>query len=152
MTEFKRHIVWLEFRQKNYDLLDFTIFFDFQTRFIQPDDLQEVKNRHCVLYFAEKEKKKLHSNKWSGLHTLTLQEAWSQMCIRQHFFGVHKPNFVPLTEFRSTKKLCSFQKRCHFCWLCVDFTKNDNAFERNEDRVTGFLKWTNFSMQTKTKV
>ena len=37
-----------------------------------------------------------------------------------------------------------FQKRCHFCWLCFDFSKNDNAFERNEDRVTGFLKWTNF--------
>ena len=37
-----------------------------------------------------------------------------------------------------------FQKRCHFRWNQNNFCKNDNAFERNEDRVTGFLKWTNF--------
>ena len=38
-----------------------------------------------------------------------------------------------------------FQKCCHFCWLCFDFSKNDNTFERNEDCATVFLKWTDFS-------
>ena len=37
-----------------------------------------------------------------------------------------------------------FQKCCHFCWLCFDFSKNDNTFERNEDCATVFLKWTDF--------
>ena len=34
-----------------------------------------------------------------------------------------------------------FQKCCHFCWLCFNFSKNDNTFERNEDFATVFLKW-----------
>ena len=33
---------------------------------------------------------------------------------------------------------------CHFFWLCSDFSKNDNSFERNEDCTTVFLKWTDF--------
>ena len=37
-----------------------------------------------------------------------------------------------------------FQKCCHFRWLCFDFSKNDNTFERNEDCATVFLKWTDF--------
>ena len=39
----------------------------------------------------------------------------------------------------------SFQKCCHFCWLCFDFSENDNTFERNEDCATAFLKWTDFT-------
>ena len=42
-----------------------------------------------------------------------------------------------------------FQKCCHFqyniSWLCFDFSKNDNTFERNEDCATVFLKWMDFS-------
>ena len=37
-----------------------------------------------------------------------------------------------------------FQKCCHFRWLCFDFSKNDNTFERNEDCASVFLKWTDF--------
>ena len=50
--------------------------------------------------------------------------------------SVHFKNPVTQSSFLS--------KALSFCWLCFDFTENDNTFERNEDRVTGFLKWTNF--------
>ena len=43
-----------------------------------------------------------------------------------------------------------FQKLCHFCWPCFEFSENDNTFERNEDRITGFLKWTNFFKSAKS--
>ena len=43
------------------------------------------------------------------------------------------------------RNLHFFQKCCHFRWLCFDFSKNDNTFERNEDCATAFLKWTDFS-------
>ena len=38
-----------------------------------------------------------------------------------------------------------FQKCCHFCWLCFDFSKNDNTFEGNEDCRTVFFKQRDFS-------
>ena len=30
-----------------------------------------------------------------------------------------------------------------FSWCCIE---NDTDFERNEDRATGFLKWTDFNL------
>ena len=42
-----------------------------------------------------------------------------------------------------------FQKCCHFCWLCFDFSKNVNIFERNEDWATVFLKWKDFTKELK---
>ena len=38
-----------------------------------------------------------------------------------------------------------FQKCCHFCWNQNNVSENDNTFERNEDCVTVFLKWKDFS-------
>ena len=38
-----------------------------------------------------------------------------------------------------------FQKCCHFHWIQNKVSKNDKAFERNEDPVTGFIKWTDFT-------
>ena len=38
-----------------------------------------------------------------------------------------------------------FKKCCHFCWLCFDFSENENSFERNEVCAIDFLKWTNFN-------
>jgi hypothetical protein len=32
-----------------------------------------------------------------------------------------------------------------FRWLCFDSSENDNTFNRNEDCVTVFLKWTDFN-------
>ena len=44
-----------------------------------------------------------------------------------------------------------FQKHWHFCWLCFDFSKNYNTFERNEDCATVFLKWTDFGEMKSSK-
>ena len=39
-------------------------------------------------------------------------------------------------------------RRCHFCWNQSKVSENDNAFERNKDRLTGFLKCTDFRIAT----
>mgnify|MGYP007048379928 CR=1 FL=1 len=45
-----------------------------------------------------------------------------------------------------------FPNHCNFQYniscLCFDSTENDNNLERNEDRTTVFLKWTNFKNKT----
>ena len=50
----------------------------------------------------------------------------------------------PFILWRQFRNLHFFQKCCHFRWLCFDYSKNDNTFERNEECATIFLKWTDF--------
>ena len=45
-----------------------------------------------------------------------------------------------LKSYRQLRNPHFFQKCCHICWLCFDFRKNHNTFERNEDCLTVFLK------------
>ena len=39
-----------------------------------------------------------------------------------------------------------FQNCCHFCWNQNKVCKNGNAFKRNEDCASVFLKWKDFAL------
>ena len=43
-----------------------------------------------------------------------------------------------------TTSIDSYSSIDNISWLCFDSAENDNDFERNEDRATVFLKWTDF--------
>ena len=121
---------------QTYSKWEFTIFFQsldsefrvpkgrvwyFVTRYREKNFKLEVKGQEFAKFLRSLEQfieaVKCQNNFW-----------WSSFILRTQ---LRDPHF--------------FQKRCHFRWNQTKFSENDNAFERNEDRVTGFLKQTGFS-------
>ena len=54
--------------------------------------------------------------------------------------SIHFKNPVALSSFSIQHQL----NQNKVSWCCIE---NDNDFERNEDRATVFLKWTDFSLK-----